>query len=99
MEDKLARNLDGFYLRVERDGKWVNRCFTDLTTEEQTKWLSRLTNEGKTRLVNGLLETITKMLDIPDISDEEMSLIALKTGRYVYTIGETLDIVAKYEGE
>ena len=29
--EKVVRNLDGFYLRVERDGKWVNRCFTDLT--------------------------------------------------------------------
>ena len=30
-----VRNLDGVYFRVERDGKWVNRCFTDLTMEER----------------------------------------------------------------
>lgn len=29
------RNLDGIYFRVERDGKWQNLCFTDLTEEEQ----------------------------------------------------------------
>ena len=29
------RNLDGCYFRVERDGKWMNLCFTDLTDEER----------------------------------------------------------------
>lgn len=28
------RNLDGMYFRVERDGKWQNVCFTDLTEKE-----------------------------------------------------------------
>lgn len=29
------RNLDGCYFRVERDGKWQNICFSDLTAEER----------------------------------------------------------------
>ena len=98
-EDKLARNLDGFYLRVERHGKWVNRCFTDLTLQEQQDWLKRLSMDGKRRLIDGLLECIGKMMEIPDIDDEELSLIALKTGRYVYAVGATLDIAAKQESD
>lgn len=27
-------NMDGFYHRVERDGEWVNLCFSDLTPQE-----------------------------------------------------------------
>lgn len=30
----MNRDLDGIYFRVERDGKWQNICFTDLTIEE-----------------------------------------------------------------
>ena len=30
-----VRNLDGAYFRVNRNGKWLNRCFTDLTFEER----------------------------------------------------------------
>ena len=29
------RNLDGVYFRVERNGKWENICFSDLTKEER----------------------------------------------------------------
>lgn len=28
------RNLDGIYFRVQRDGKWDNVCFSDLTQKE-----------------------------------------------------------------
>lgn len=30
----IQRNLDGVYFRVERDGKWVSLCFSDLTEDE-----------------------------------------------------------------
>ena len=33
------RKLDGCYFRVERDGEWTNRCFTDMTYEERKKQL------------------------------------------------------------
>lgn len=29
------RDLDGVYFRVMRDGQMTNRCFSDLTKEEQ----------------------------------------------------------------
>lgn len=33
----MDRNLDGCYFRVQRDGKWQNVCFSDLTEEEREK--------------------------------------------------------------
>lgn len=27
-------NMDGIYYRVERDGEWVDLCFSDLTPQE-----------------------------------------------------------------
>ena len=35
----INRNLDGIYFRVERDDKWQNLCFSDLTEDEQRKVL------------------------------------------------------------
>lgn len=35
----MDRNLDGIYFRVERNGKWENLCFSDLTEEEQKEVL------------------------------------------------------------
>ena len=31
------RNLDGAYFRVQRNGKWDNVCFSDLTQDEKEK--------------------------------------------------------------
>ena len=31
----MDRNLDGIYFRVNRDGKWCNVCFSDLTDKEK----------------------------------------------------------------
>lgn len=33
----MDRNLDGIYFRVQRDGKWENACFSDLTQEEMER--------------------------------------------------------------
>lgn len=30
----MNRNLDGIYFRIERDNKYENICFSDLTVEE-----------------------------------------------------------------
>ena len=42
----IPRELDGVYCRVIRDGKSVNRCFTDLTAEEQERFLESLDKDG-----------------------------------------------------
>lgn len=31
----MDRNLDGVYFRVQRDGKWCNVCFSDMTQTER----------------------------------------------------------------
>ena len=56
MEEKkniipIPRELDGIYYRVERDGKWCNRCFTDLTTDEQEEMIKKYDAEGLKRMV------------------------------------------------
>lgn len=32
---KKQRNLDGVYFRVQRDGKWLNVCYSDMTPDER----------------------------------------------------------------
>ena len=32
---KTQRNLDGAYYRVQRDGKWLSVCFSDMTEDER----------------------------------------------------------------
>ena len=46
----IPRELDGIYYRVERDGKWCNRCFTDLTTDEQEEMIKKYDAEGLKRM-------------------------------------------------
>ena len=35
MTHPIKRDLDGAYFRVERDGKWQNVCFSDMTRDER----------------------------------------------------------------
>ena len=75
MDKTKPRGLDGFYLRVKRGDKYVNRCFTDLTTEEQEKWLARLSDEGLRRMVLAFAEIIRTMGDqfgiVGDVSEDD----------------------------
>lgn len=32
---KMQRNLDGVYFRVEREGRWRNVCYSDMTATER----------------------------------------------------------------
>jgi len=68
------RELDGCYFRVERDGKWQNICFSDLTENERyavtadknALWLQSLCNH----LANSL-HNIGDELDLCRVDDEE----------------------------
>jgi hypothetical protein len=43
----VTRDLDGIYLRVQIEGKWDNRCLTDLIWEDVDAWLiERLKNQS-----------------------------------------------------
>ena len=37
MDYPKQRNLDGVYYRVQRDGLWLNVCYSDMTPEERQK--------------------------------------------------------------
>ena len=64
---KKNRKLDGVYFRVERDGKWQNICFTDLTEEEietvvgerSTEWWKSLA-----LILKGVINDIGEQFDI-----------------------------------
>lgn len=45
----MNRELDGVFFRINRDGKWHNICFSDLTAEEREQIA---TVQGKERPVS-----------------------------------------------
>jgi hypothetical protein len=68
----IERNLDGIYFRIERDGKYINRCFSDLTDKEQTESISRYDNAALQRickLLAGVLRDITDRFVIAGVND------------------------------
>ena len=69
----MNRNLDTIYFRIERDNKWQNICFSDLTVEEMQivmlekdkMWLKSICTE----LANTIKE-IGEQLDLKRGEDE-----------------------------
>lgn len=61
------RDLDGVYFRINRNGKWQNICFSDLTEEEMVrvledkdkKWLKNMC-----KVLANALRSIGDQLDI-----------------------------------
>jgi len=74
-EYPAVREIDGVYIRAERNGNWCNRCFTDLTAEEQQSFLDSLDTDGLKRmclLIAGALRSVGDQFDIirKDSEDE-----------------------------
>lgn len=65
------RNLDGAYFRVERNGKWENICFSDLTELERGKVMAGKTIPWLISLCEHLAETLHNIGDIADIKGGE----------------------------
>lgn len=61
------RNMDGVYFRVERDGKWENICFTDLTDEERRKACEGRSNEWLESLIRYLADLLREIEDDFDL--------------------------------
>jgi len=61
------RNLDGYYFRVERNGKWDSICFSDLTEDEMTSMLDNRSEEWLTSLCVGLARQLRYIGDELDI--------------------------------
>ena len=67
----IRRNLDGVYYRVIRDGKYVNRCFTDLTESEQDRIMTEYNAEQLRRLCRYLCIIIRQIGDMLDLVRDE----------------------------
>lgn len=67
----MRRNLDGVYYRVIRDGKYVNRCFTDLTESEQDGIMTKYNAEQLRRLCRYLCISIRQIGDMLDLVRDE----------------------------
>lgn len=70
LKKKMNRNLDGCYFRVERDGKWQDICFSDLTKEEQKQMLENKSEKWLKSLCFYLADVIKDIGDKLDIVGE-----------------------------
>lgn len=65
---KLKRNLSGIYFRAkENNGHWGNRCFEDLSEEDQKKYMENRSNEWLQSLALQLAKTINQIGDQFDV--------------------------------
>lgn len=66
----MNRNLDGYYFRVKRDGKWDNICWSDMTEEEMNEILINRDEEWLKLFCKGLGNVIHKIGEDLDIGCE-----------------------------
>ena len=69
-EKVTNRNLDGYYFRVKRDGKWDNVCWSDMTDEERDEQMTNRNEEWLKSLCKGLGNVIHKIGEDLDITCE-----------------------------
>lgn len=65
------RDLDGVYFRINRNDKWHNICFSDLTEEEMDNVLKGRNEEWLRSLCKILGKTLRDMGDQLDIRRDE----------------------------
>ena len=63
----MDRNLDGIYFRVQRDEKWENACFSDLTQEEMERVMENRDVDWLKSMCIQLGKTIRRIGDELDI--------------------------------
>lgn len=59
----MKRDLDGVYFRVERNGRWLSLCFTDLTEEEREKVMGHRSLVWTREMVLIMARTLREMGD------------------------------------
>ena len=64
---QTKRNLDGIYFRVQRDEKWGNACFSDLTQEEMERVMENRDIDWLKSMCIQLGKTIRRIGDELDI--------------------------------
>ena len=67
----MDRNLDGIYFRVQRDEKWGNACFSDLTQEEMERVMENRDVDWLKSMCIQLGKTIRRIGDELDIVCEQ----------------------------
>lgn len=70
MEYPEIRNLDGVFFRVERDNKFCNICFSDLTEEEQDKMMDGRSDTWLKSMCKILAKNLHSIGDYFDICGE-----------------------------
>lgn len=63
----MKRDLDGVYFRVERDGRWLSLCFTDLTEEERERVMGHRSLAWTREMVLVMARTLREMGDQLDV--------------------------------
>lgn len=61
------RNLDGVYFRVQRDGKWDNVCFSDLTKDERNEVMESRSEQWLKEMCQILADVIVNIGEQFDI--------------------------------
>lgn len=65
------RELCGIYFRVERNGKYENICFTDMTEKEQLATLNGLSFEASKKMCMWLARIVRNLGDMFDVGAEK----------------------------
>ncbi|MBR5173030.1 MAG: hypothetical protein IKW14_06505 [Phascolarctobacterium sp.] len=72
----IRRDLDGCFFRVQRNGKWLSLCWTDLTAEERESFMKDKDAYWLKRMLEYITEEYRKTGDQLDIfggePDEEI---------------------------
>lgn len=71
METKLPRNISGVFFRAERDGKWENICFEELTEEEQNRVMEGRSGEWLASLCKHLASELLALAVFTGITKNE----------------------------
>jgi hypothetical protein len=68
---KVKRNLSGMYFRSQKeDGTWENRCFEDLSREEQEEKLNGKSEEWLRSAILILADTLNEVGEKTQIARE-----------------------------
>ena len=63
----MDRNLDGYFFRVCRNGRWESVCFSDLTEEQMNDVLKDRSDKWLKSLCVGLGVTLKQMGESVDV--------------------------------
>lgn len=73
------RHLDTWFNSVERDGKNIHVCWTDLTPDEQQPLWNELSGEEKEDLIQWMSKTFFSLLKVyDDQAENEWEKLAVK---------------------